>query len=236
MTIIKNIVLFSVALVYQIAAQAVTIEPDDYAAGTDLTHISPHVTITTTFGSAVYAATIEKSGIAPAAGNATGPFGDRVFSLAPNNNTEWYWGLDPDFEEGLVLEFARPVTSFSILVGELYTYAGCCSSDPAVAYLYDDLDNLVDWFYLDGTPSGHLGDPLDPTNAFSWWEDTHLVAGVRKIILGGESEPTTFDRLSFTMAPVPVPAAAWFFLSALGSLGIAQWRKAAAISAVTKPS
>lgn len=215
---IKTIVCFSFSLFFCFTANAITIEPDDYIAGTDLTHISPHVTITTTQGSSVYAATIEKSGVAPASGNPTGPFGDQVFSLAPDNNTEWYWGLDPDFEEGLVLEFSRPITSFSILVGELYTDAGCCNSDPAVAWLYDESNTFIDSFYLDVTAAGHLGNPLDATMAFAYWEDTYLTSGVTKIILGGESEPTTFDRLNFTLAPVPVPGAAWLFLSAISGL------------------
>lgn len=214
---IKTIVCFSFSLFFCFTANAITIEPDDYIAGTDLTHISPYVTITTTQGSSVYAATIEKSGVAPASGNPTGPFGELVFSLAPDNNPEWYWGMDPDFEEGLVLEFSRPITSFSILVGELYSDAGCCSDDPAGAWLYDEHDNLLSFFYLDSTASGYLGDPLS-FMSFPYWDDSYQAHGVTKIILGGDSEPTTFDRLNFTLAPVPVPGAAWLFLSAISGL------------------
>lgn len=201
-----------------IPALAVTIDPDDYAAGTDLTSISPYLTITSVDSSTVYAASIDHSSpaVPTAGGYSTGPFGSQVFSLYPDSNSEFYYNFNPG-DNGLVFDFHTAVSSVSFLLGEIFSDAGCCTDDPIWVEVYDETDTLVLSTYADFfPPTGYLGNPADPNDAWSYWEFSYDLSLVGKIIVGGESEPTTIDKLSFT--PVPVPAAAWLFLSGVISL------------------
>lgn len=202
---------------------AVTIDPDDYAPGTDLTNISPYLTITSIDSSTVYAASINHSSpaVPTAGGYPTGPFGSQVFSLFPDSNSEFYYNFNPG-DNGLVFDFHTAVSSVSFLLGEIFSDAGCCSDDPIWVEVYDENDILVLSEYADFfPPTGYLGNPADPNDAWPFWEFSYSATLVGKIIVGGESEPTTIDKLSFQ--PVPVPAAAWLFMSGLvGLAGLAR--------------
>jgi hypothetical protein len=206
-------------------ATTIIIEPDDYALGTDLSSISPYVTVSTTGGSPVYASTIDKTGTPAAGGFPTGPLGDAVFSQTPGSNSEWfYWPELGDDQNGLAFTFSQPVQAFSLLFAELFYDAGCCTDDPTRIFIYAPDSSLIEVVDADiSPPAGYLGtDPYgaDP-NAPAWpyWQFVYSGNTIGKIIIGGFSEPTSVDRLEFTV--VPLPATIWLFGSGLlGLLGI----------------
>ena len=223
-------------------ADTIVIEPDAYAPGTNLSSISAFVSISTTAGGNVYAANI---GSGAANGSGTGPLGQRAFSTAAGGNSEWMYGelssgpnyydagsqswRFPELPEdggGFMLRFNQPVTSFSLLFAELFPDAGCCSDDPIAMYIFDGDDNLVQQLWADGSPGGYLGNGDDPEDAWPYWAFTYSGSSIGRVIVAGESEPTTIDRLSFTTASVeaPLPAAAWLFGSALGLLALRRLR------------
>jgi hypothetical protein len=203
------------------AATTITLEPDSYALGTDLSTISPYVTVSTTGGNPVYASTIDKTGTSAAGGANTGPLGDAVFSRTADSNSEWfYWPELGDDQNGLAFTFSQPVTSFSLLFAELFQDAGCCTDDPTRIFIYAPDNSLIETVDADFfPPTGYLGiDPNDQiTPIWPYWQFAYSGNIIGKIIIGGYSEPTSVDRLVFTV--VPLPAAVWFF--ATGLIGLA---------------
>lgn len=137
----------SVYLLTCSSASAVIIEPDDFAPGTDLSTISPLVTLNTTGGAPVYSSTIHSGSTAAAGGNNTGPLGNSVFSRSPGTNSEWfYWpDIDPNDPSGVVIDFHQPVSSFSLLFAELFGDAGCCLSDPVGMYIYAPDNTFIEF-------------------------------------------------------------------------------------------
>jgi hypothetical protein len=214
---------FSAAL----TAKTIIFEPDDYALGTNLSNISPYVHLSTSGGKPVYASTIHRSHELAADGNPTGPLGDKVFSQNPADNSEWYYWPDAyeDFKDpgGLVVTFLQPVASFSLLFAEIFYDAGCCVSDPIYMYLYGTDGSLMEKVCVDCiAPGGFLGDakdnPWGDWPEWPYWEFTYSGLGVGKLIVGGESEPTSIDRLTFTLVSVNEPAS--FALLALSLFGL----------------
>jgi len=217
------------------ATASVVLEPDNYALGTDLSTISPYVTVSTTGGNPVYASTINQGSTLAAGGAATGPLGSAVFSLNSNSNSEWsYWPeMDPNDPYGLVFTFSQPLLSFSLLFAELFEDAGCCTNDPTRIFIYAPDSSLITVVDADvSPPAGYLGtDPYDPSSpAWPYWQFAYSGNTVGKIIIGGFSEPTSVDRLEFTV--VPLPAAIWFFGTGLiglaGLAGRRPWQPAKA--------
>jgi len=213
----------------QVTATTITIEPDSYAPGTALTSISPYVTVSTTGGNPVYASTIDQGSTLAAGGASTGPLGDAVFSLNSGSNSEWsYWPELGDDQNGLAFTFSQPVLSFSLLFAELFYDAGCCINDPVRIFIYAPDNSLIEVVSADASPpDGYLGtDPFDPNSpAWPYWQFAYSGNTIGKVIIGGYSEPTSVDRLVFTV--VPLPAALWFFLTGLiGLVGVAGRRSA----------
>lgn len=212
------------------SASAVIIEPDNYAAGTDLSTVSPLVTLSTTGGAPVYASTIHRTtgtGELAAGGYSTGPLGDSVFSRSPDTNNEWYYwpSMDPNDPDGLVIDFQQQVSSFSLLFAELFQDAGCCTSDPVYLYIYAPDGTFIESLDMESSSTkNYLGNPGDLADAWPYWQFEYSSNLVGKVIVGGESEPTSIDRLQFTV--VPVPAALWLFASGLiGLVGVSRGRK-----------
>ena len=217
-------------------ALVVTIEPDDYAIGTNLTHISPYVTLTSTGGADVFAADVIHRVAAPdqiaAEGYSTQVLGNKAFSTDPLLNSEWfYWPdvypnhFDPD---GLKITFSQPVTDVSFLQAELFgdSTAGI---DPLTLEIYDENGILIDNSTLHTITYAqtYLGPYSDnpPGATYEYYLELITISGISisQIVIGGESEPTTLDRLQFTVNPVPVPASAWLFISAItGLIGCAR--------------
>ena len=215
-----------VLLAPQAHSVTVLIEPDDYAGGTDLSNISPYVTLSTTGSAPVYASTIHRGTELAAGGNPTGPLGSKVFSTSPTSNNEWfYWpDIDPNDPGGLEITFSQGVSSFSLLAAELFPDAGCCTSDPIALYLYAPDDTFIESIWGASYPTTNLGnDPLDFGELWPYYEISYSANVIGRIVVGGESEPTSIDRLQFTT--VPVPGALVLFGSALvGLIGAARRR------------
>lgn len=214
-------------------ATPIVIEPDDYAAGTDLSTISTWVTLTTTRGDAVYASTIDIGRFKAAQGHDTGRLGQQVFSRSSDRNSEWYYWHDnaPEEEQdGLSINFNQGVSSFSLLFAELFEDAGCCVSDPIYVYIYGTdgaLQAAVNGEHL----GGYLGTYIDDWDgteydAWPWYQFTYSGSNIGRVVVGGESEPTTIDRLTFTLenSVVPVPATASLFALLLAWFGLQRRR------------
>src|SRR5690606_41254564 len=88
---ISKHMVFFLFIFFSSIASAIIIEPDDYAAGTDLSDISPYVKFSTVGGLPVYSSSI---GEAATGGHPTGPLGQRASSSNPSTNSE------PDYRRG----------------------------------------------------------------------------------------------------------------------------------------
>lgn len=214
-------------------ATPIVIEPDDYAAGTDLSTISTWVTLTTTRGDAVYSSSVDSRWERAAQGQGTGPLGNQVFSRDRDENSEWYYWHDyvpEDQQDGLNIVFNQAVSSFSLLFAELFGDGGCCVSDPIYVYIYGTdgaLQAAVNGEHL----GGYLGTYIDDWDgseydAWPWYQFTYSGSNIGRVVVGGESEPTTIDRLTFTLenSVVPVPATASLFALLLAWFGLQRRR------------
>jgi hypothetical protein len=190
----------------------IVIEPDDYAAGTDLSQISPYVTLTSTNGDPVIAAEIPADA---AGGYDTKGLGDQIFGF--NDSTEWFfseWGGSP----GLSVTFEVPVTSFSILIAEI-EYDASPGDDPVRGLIFDSSGNTIFSGELGTLFEGihdervELGPVLGwPSNHWHYVSYTYTADSIGGFIIGGDSEPTHLDRLEFT---VPEPSSALLLLTGL---------------------
>lgn len=214
-------------------ATPIVIEPDDYAAGTNLSTISPWVTLSTTGGDAVYSSAIDSRWERAAQGQGTGPLGKQVFSRRPDTNDEWYYWHDSGGDEpyGLNIHFSQAVSSFSLLFAELFADAGCCTNDPIRVLVFDTNDVLVDLLWGDQLLGGYLGTYTDDWDgseheAFPWYQFTYSGSNIGRVVVGGESEPTSIDRLTFTLehTEVPAPASASLFTLLFAVVGLKRRR------------
>lgn len=219
-------------------ALMITVEPDDYAAGYNLTeaaHITPYVTLTTTGGAPVYAAPIGT----PSSLEDTGPFGERVFSRTPDDDSQWMilpdyvqggmdiyqtfsaneWAKDPG---GLMIRFNFQVDYVSTLGLGLNGWV-----PPTSWYVYDSNDILIHYGWHDYYSGESLG-PLvvgEDYGEYYWWEMAFAHGDIRTVIISGESEPTTLDRLTFRVVPTPVNEPLTGLLLLSGLIGIMAYRK-----------
>lgn len=206
-----------------VCALLVTIEPDHYETGTNLSNISPYATLSTVDGGDVYASSIHRSSsILAAEGNSTGILGDKVFSYNPLFNSEWtQHNSFPSYPGGTGLEitFKKPINTFSILAAEIFSDAGPGSDSPH-AYYFDYSGNLihsesissfgtkVNLAQIQGTPYPIYWNYYDYT-----YNGPLLIS---KIIIDETSlELTTLDRISFNVVDVPEPISMFLMLSGL---------------------
>jgi hypothetical protein len=151
-------------------AMTLTLEPDDFANGTNLSSTSfSYVSLITTSGAPVYSAPIAGTGQElPVGISDTGPFQQQVFSADPEGNSEWWawpeyngisvdpydpaeWATEP---EGLLISFKKPVNYVSLLGLEL----GDMENDPIRWLVYDWSDTLIFSSTLDYMPgAGSIG-------------------------------------------------------------------------------
>jgi hypothetical protein len=205
---------FYLALISQ-TVFGIVIEPDDYAAGTDLSHISPYVSLWSTSGDPVIAAEIPPDA---ADGYDTKGLGDHIFGM--HNRNEWWfpeWGLP-----GLSVTFEVPVISFSILIAELYPDAGP-GDDPVAIHVIDSFGNTIQYseigglYDVNGTLEERvnlgpaLGVPEEYVFDWYYFRYSYAAESIGGFIIGGNSEPTHLDRLEF----VPEPSSALLLLTGL---------------------
>lgn len=202
--------LASISLSTPAIAETITLEPDDYALGTDVSGISPYVSLSTIDGNPVYASTIHRDTTLAVQGNDTGPLGNAVFSSRPNENSEFLLDLyvqQPLSGAGLSITFNQPVASFSLLLAELFIDAGPCYFDPFDMEIYAPDGTLIETISMSiggSNADGSLGDCDSMPDAWPYFTFTYSAATVGKVVLGGDSEPLSIDRLEFTLAVTPV--------------------------------
>lgn len=203
-------------------AGVVVIDPDNFAEDTNLTHVSSYVTIDSTEHTGVFAKSLSPDA---ADGYSTQGLGSKVFSYTDSASdvfaSEWSYNPYSTGAPGLEITFHAPVTHFSILVAELYRDASY-GDDPLWIEIYDTDNNLIDY------PSDNrfnkqvlLGRIADVEEVEVYWAYHTFEwsgANLGKVIIGGDSEPTTFDRLEFTLAEVPEPSSILLMLVGLLTL------------------
>lgn len=195
-------------------AGVITINPGDYADGTNLSNISPYVQFSTTDGLPVYCASLSSSA---AGGNSVLGFGSKVFSADPDAASEWW---TPDWGgPGLQITFNTPVTYFSLLVAELF-HDAAPGSDPVMAFIFDRSDNLLAALYVDEFNGrvnlGKIYEGEDPD--WAYWAFEFAADNIGRIVIGGDSEPTTLGRLQFIYSEVSEPFSGSLLL--LGLIGV----------------
>ena len=179
---------------------------------------------------AVYASPLNKKDQPlPSGISTTEPFHEKVFSPYKFSNSDgWWawpdvvdaqtdpydpveWAKDPD---ALKISFNKRVNYFSILSLELYRDAGP-GDDPVRIYIYDSKDSLIDKIGNGWPPSGSLG---CNGYCYNYFKTEYSYPDIKTVIIGGESEPTTLDRLSFNVAPIPEPSTMLLFSTGLFAL------------------
>ena len=221
----KAIKIFLFLFIYQLTlglmlANAITFDPDDYRQGANLSTISPFVTLTTSEGSPVYCTRVYSSPNLPDGVNSTGLLGSNAFSANKDYNGEWIGSpLSGGLYTGgaLVITFAQPVTYVSILNAEISMDAGPFFDDPAVMWVFNSSGNIV--YYSPNTKPIDYNGTKDNQLAFPVYLNEYSGKDISRVVISGSSEPTTLDRLTFTLAqPVPEPSA--FLLVGAGICGL----------------
>ncbi|MGV6826565.1 MAG: IPTL-CTERM sorting domain-containing protein [bacterium] len=197
------------------AAGVIVVEPDNFAAGTDLSNAVPGVTLSTTDGGAVYSADCTPSST-----------GSRGFSRSNSSCSDWS-GLDsgtpfptPYANEysgtnGIMrVDFNQPTAfvSIDIIPND--------SNDPHAAGIYDASGNLLDSQSFPGQDDSGVTTTVIFNRAGSDIAFM-LVSGI-----GGQTNE--LDNLQFgTAEPVPAIGPVGLALAALGlgGLGAARMRK-----------
>ncbi len=212
-------------------ANLITIDPDDFYNGENLSSLNfSYLNISTTSGRPVYATPLARSQFEEQGGFINSePFGKLVFSANLTFNSEWFvwpeasginfneynfadWIDEPD---GLLFSFNKPVNKVSLLGLDLEGWG----SDPIRWLVYDKNNQLI----FSGTlafypPTGSLGKNSASESIFNYWDMTFSHPHISKLIVGGESQFTTLDRLQFALQPVPEPST--FLLFLLGFLSL----------------
>lgn|GEM_PF-5409929 len=199
------------------SATSVVLDPDDFAAGTNLSTINPHVRIATTTGGSVYAADISPTA---ANGNNTQGLGSKIFAY--DDADEWFYM--PEWENsntiGMEITFTSKINYFSLLFAELFWDAGP-GSEPLTAWVYDEQGNFLTNLNYTESSKVNLGliDPDDESHGHWYYAKLEYFGpSIGKVIIGGDSEPTTLDRLEFYCVDVPEPNS--LILSLIGICGL----------------
>lgn len=207
------------------SATLITLDPDSHRAGTNISDISPYVSITARGGAPVFSSTVDAR--KRKYFRNAGAMGKRVFSQLQDYNSEWMdlTGYhEPEFLNWITFSFSQSVTSVSLLYGELFGDAGT-GSEPMDYFVYDLAGNLIG--SSDYRNHGEVVAKENSRECLTLWksrqaefnnctfwtrEITFTHENIGRIIIGGDSEPTTFDRLLFNTkesvvidSPVAVP-------------------------------
>jgi hypothetical protein len=241
------------------AANSLTIDPDSYAPGTNLSAISPFVTLTTSEGAPVYSVPVYSTpgypiydfGDVVAQVTTTGLLGSNVFSAAGDINSEWMgFPLDPPYTRGaLVITFTQPVTYMSILSAEIGVDAAEFVDDPLGVYIFDSSGALI-YEQTQGSGQGPIAYNLiinayngfidygdgRPVPAFPIYLHEFSGTDIWRVVIAGDSEPTTLDRLTFRSetAPVPEPSTIVLLFAGLAGIGLTSSKRSLLIAAIIR--
>lgn len=202
-------------------AAIVTIEPDDYSSGTDLSVVSHYSSLSTTNSGAVYAIPVypnrDASATRPPGVATTGPLGTQAFSNSSALNSEWEMlpssDMDPYAprlwadEQALMITFNVAVDYVSLLGGAVGDFGDLEFDDPVSWFIYDSDDRLLTYSYFDTfvsyLGSGDTGSGPKPMFALRQGNFRH--PDIHRVIVAGESEFATLDRLVFNVVGSEVP-------------------------------
>lgn len=206
--------LMLVALAPVAGAALITVEPDDYAPGTDLTDISPYVTLNSVFptypGTAVERIYADDDG-ALGSPDYVAPTGNLTFG----NHGYFVYGEPPNIG-GFSMTFHQAVSNVSLLANNEYP--------PGLSALWAAFDyegNII------GAGSAGVGVPRGET-----FEINIGLADVWKVIVGGDDSMAAinFDHLTFEvddLVSVPVPAPLLLLITGLLGLVLRKSRQQA---------
>lgn len=188
----------------------ITVEPDDYAAGAELTNVSPYVTLNVVYPD------FPGSYVGPIFADNDGALGDPNYvaptgNLTFGNHAFFVFGEAPDYG-GFKMTFNQAVSNVSLLANNEYP-----PGLSAIWAAFDYEGNII------GQGGAGQGVPLGET--FEINIDLNDIWGV---IVGGDASTAAinFDHLTFEVDDlVSVPAPAPLLLLLIGLLGILIRRK-----------
>lgn len=210
-TLLKGVCAAVIMTAGSISANAATVDPDAFAAGTVLDNAFAGVTLSIVgdgFGSADGSSVIA---IDPSAESAE-PFSSSTGSLSfghTSANSFPHLFREPGFK-ALRADFSGGASSVSI------DFISNDSADTGLLQAFSATDVL-------------LGTYTTASLGFSAFETMTLsgIGNISYILASGDSGASSggLDNLSFVSAAIPLPAAGWLLLGAVGGLGFAKRRK-----------
>ncbi|WP_157994629.1 PEP-CTERM sorting domain-containing protein [Peristeroidobacter agariperforans] len=243
----RALIFLSLILPIATPAKMITIEPDKYAPGTNLSDISPYAALRLVNGDEVISRSVVTGGWEVSGGSwemlSTGPLRANVFGygstvgfhewMAPtidNQPSEFdtygKWTSEIGYGGAFTVTFNRPVDYVSILMAEGDWDggdAGGITQDPAHWFFYDWNDDLIHYEYFGWEDSVIAYNGIyypDALPAFPVYRSEYRNANIHRVVIGGESEPAMIDRLRFRVVEVPEPSTLWLFMAGAAFL----WR------------
>lgn len=171
-------------------ATIIEIEPDDYAEGTDLSNVSPYVTLARTDGK--LGSTPEPIYATSPAGQLPSPTGDLSFGLHGAGPVDCVDRVE--CYAGFSMTFHQPIEWASLYsLNRGYT--------PGLASIWMAFDAQGDRMAV-GTASEDSLNNFGETTLF-----TVGIPGMRTLLVGGDfvTNALEYDRLQFRLTPVPEP-------------------------------
>lgn len=220
------LVLFLAIQSIEVAATIITVEPDDYGAGADLSTVSPYVTLQSltshSQGPRRDAVRAEPRRVSEEAGNVPtddftfGTYGYAGLPLGTHIDDGYGFG-------GFGMFFNQEVSNVSMHAMNWYSFG---DGLPASWAAFDDAGYAI-----------AIGSAMPPDNSPDPFLISINVEGMRSLVIGGFSDIAAyeFDRLSFEIsdssgpsAGVPEPGMLALFAGGLMLLGASRRLKAAA--------
>jgi hypothetical protein len=199
------------------SANMVTIEPDDFTLGTNLSNVTPGVHLSTLDGGDIFAA-----GVQIQTQYAQAPTGNLVFAQGTGYGLSNWYGIPASGFLGniwsqnivawpdrvMVVRFDRPTDYFSF-------QGGGYSTGPFLAAYDENGDHMVNGSFTTNAFDFHQGPTNDGGGAehFFSYELTSSATNIGFVIIGGNDNFARIDHIKY--ASVPEPSTAILFLTLL---------------------